>query len=400
MIEVVQHLRRILLREAGGSTDAELLDRFVTSREEAALESLVLRHGPMVWGVCRRILRRHHDAEDAFQATFLLLTRKAASISPRDMLGNWLHGVACRTALNCRALAARSGARESQASVLPEPQVQPDPMSELRAVIDEEVGRLPVNYRAVIVLCGLEDRTRTEAAEQLGIPEGTVASRLARAKTMLAKRLAPLGFAQATGAKKGVSLSAAAAAALLSEPVWSATVPPPLAASTVKAGLAFAAGQSATSCGVSAAVVSLVGEGLATTAAKKLALFAAIVLLTAVLGGGIAYFAAGPDGGAPRVAKNTPVEAKAPADRRDGAVAQDKKPARGIDPVIVAAYEKLGAVYGGWIESRVGYPGGVKVMWGGAAMQRIFGRMPASLACVIRPIHFFVTVCPFAGRSR
>ena len=346
MAEVVQHLRRMLLRKAGGSTDAQLLEKFITSREETALESLVLRHGPMVWGVCRRILRNHHDAEDAFQATFLVLIRKAASIAPRDMLGNWLHGVAHRTALNGRALAARRSVHEVQVPVLPEPEVQPDSTLELRAVIDDEVSRLPANYRSVLVLCELEGRTRSEAAEQLGVPEGTIASRLARAKSMLAKRLA----------RGGVSLSVAASATLLTGPAWSETLPPLLKASTVKAGLAFSAGQSLTSCGVSAAVVDLVKGGLAMVtmmAAKKLMLLAAFILFTATLGSGIVYLAAGSDGRVLRGTGGSPVGAPAEGQgqpgRRDGNAGPQTKPAKDNNSVPLKAFvlEDVQGLFGG-----------------------------------------------------
>src|SRR5205823_2412820 len=113
--KVVQHLRRaLLLRDGVGLTDGQLLERYITSREEAAFASLVQRHGAMVWGVCRRLLGNHHDAEDAFQATFLVLVRKATAIMPREMVGNWLYGVAHKTALKARATAAKRKERERQ----------------------------------------------------------------------------------------------------------------------------------------------------------------------------------------------------------------------------------------------------------------------------------------------
>src|SRR5436190_2239666 len=122
--EAVQHLRRaVLLRDGAGLTDGELLEGFVSRRDEAALAALVRRHGPMVWGVCRRILRNHHDAEDAFQATFLVLARKAGTVVPREMVANWLYGVACQTAMKARATAARRKGREKQVTHLPEPAV-------------------------------------------------------------------------------------------------------------------------------------------------------------------------------------------------------------------------------------------------------------------------------------
>src|SRR5262249_46317585 len=144
--DVLRQLRRAaLLRDGGGMTDGQLLERFVTRRDEAAFEALVRRHGPMVLGVCRRRLRNPHDAEAAFQATFLVLVRKAASISQRELLGNWLYGVAYRTALDARAAAARRRVREKQVSEMPEPQTaeHADVWRDLRRLLDQELNRLP-----------------------------------------------------------------------------------------------------------------------------------------------------------------------------------------------------------------------------------------------------------------
>ena len=124
MNKVIQHIHRIaLLQAADERTDGQLLESFVRRREAAALEALVRRHGPMVWGVCRRILHNHHDAEDAFQATFLVLVRKAATVRPRKMVGNWLYGVARQTALKARATRAKRQTRERQVMDMPEPAV-------------------------------------------------------------------------------------------------------------------------------------------------------------------------------------------------------------------------------------------------------------------------------------
>src|SRR5438105_100856 len=120
MGEVLQHLRRTLLRDGAKLTDGQLLEGFLSRREEPALAALVRRHGPMVWGVCRRVLANHHDAEDAFQATFLVLVRKAASIVPREMVANWLYGVAHQTAIKARATAAKRRTRERQVPHMPE----------------------------------------------------------------------------------------------------------------------------------------------------------------------------------------------------------------------------------------------------------------------------------------
>src|ERR1700687_4323517 len=118
--EVIHHLRRaLLLRDGAGMTDGQLLACFLTQRDDAAFAGLVGRHGPMVWGVCRRVLRNYHDAEDAFQATFLVLSRKATTIQPREMVANWLYGVACQTAMKARATVAKREGRERQVMQMP-----------------------------------------------------------------------------------------------------------------------------------------------------------------------------------------------------------------------------------------------------------------------------------------
>jgi len=234
--EVIQYLRRTLLPDAAEMTDGQLLSRFIDGRDEGAFAALVKRHGPMVWGVCRRLLANHHDAEDAFQATFLVLVRKAATVLPREMVANWLYGVACTTAHRANVAAAKARRRERQLVEMPEPAVaEPDLWADLRPLLDQELTRLPDHYRVVVVLCDLEVKTRREAARQLGLPEGTVASRLARARTLLAKRLA--GY--------GLGVSGGALAALLSQEVASARVTTSVVSSTIKVANPFAAGQAA-----------------------------------------------------------------------------------------------------------------------------------------------------------
>src|SRR5437667_7957237 len=150
----------------------------------------------MVWGVCHRVLQSQHDAEDAFQATFLVLLRKATTILPREMVGNWLYGVAHQTALKARATRAKLRAREKQVMEMPQPAAPEQQLwNDLQPILDEEMSRLPDKYRAVLVLCELQGKTGREAARQLGVPEGTVASRRARARTLLARRLARRGLA-------------------------------------------------------------------------------------------------------------------------------------------------------------------------------------------------------------
>src|SRR5262249_10136324 len=169
--EVLRHLRSAALRAEGTElTDAQLLESFLGRRDAAALEALVRRHGRMVWGTCRRILRDHHDAEDAFQATFLVLLRRAAAILPRELLGNWLFGVADQTAMKA---GAEGRGREAAQTTMPEPTVTARGRGgDLRALLAQELPRLPDRYRAVVVLCDLEGKSRKEAARQLGVPEG------------------------------------------------------------------------------------------------------------------------------------------------------------------------------------------------------------------------------------
>jgi RNA polymerase sigma factor (sigma-70 family) len=191
--EVIQHIRRVvLMRDDGGLTDGQLMDLFINRQEEAALAALIRRHGPMVWGVCSRILRNNHDAEDAFQSTFLVFVRKATSVVPKEMIGNWLYGVARQTALNARASAMRRRKIEWQVPDLPEA-LQVNEWRDILPYLDQEVSRLADKYRAVIVLCDLEGKSHREAARQLGLPEGTLATHLTRARKILAKRLARHG---------------------------------------------------------------------------------------------------------------------------------------------------------------------------------------------------------------
>jgi RNA polymerase sigma factor (sigma-70 family) len=274
MSEIIQHLRRaVVLPDGAGLTDGQLLEDYISRRDEAALAALVRRHAPMVWGVCRRVLRNYHDAEDAFQATFLVLVRRAASIASKELLANWLYGVAHQTALKARATAAKRCAREKQVTEMPEPAVaQQDHWRDLQPVLDEELSRLPDKYRAVIVLCDLGGKTRKEAARQLGVPEGTVASRLATARTMLAKRLA----------RHGLAVSGGALAAVVSQQAASACVPPSVVSSTIKAVTLVAAGQAAAAGVIPAKVAALTKGVLKAMLVSKLKIATPVLLLVAV----------------------------------------------------------------------------------------------------------------------
>jgi RNA polymerase sigma factor (sigma-70 family) len=191
------------LAETTAVSDAELLRRFQSRGDEAAFELLVWRHGPMVLGVCRRIVRDPHLAEDAFQATFLTLARKAGSIGVRDAIAGWLYTVAQRIALAARARRDREQTYMSAPMAdANEPSYWPTDKSadsEERELLRAEVDRLPQAFRTVIVMCCLEGRSRTEAAEQLGVPVGTVESRLVRARERLRRGLAARGLVMAVG---------------------------------------------------------------------------------------------------------------------------------------------------------------------------------------------------------
>jgi RNA polymerase sigma factor (sigma-70 family) len=183
--------------------------------------------------VCRRVLGHYHDAEDAFQATFLVLVRKADSIAAPALLANWLYGVAHQTALKARATAAKRRTRERQVTEMPERAATEQVFqNDLLPLLDQELSRLSDIYRAVIVLCDLEGKTRTEAARQLGVPEGTLAARLARGRAKLARRLARHGVAVPAGALAALLPSAASA---------SASAPPAVVSSTIQVATAFAA---------------------------------------------------------------------------------------------------------------------------------------------------------------
>jgi len=260
-------------------SDARLLERFVALRDAEAFAALVRRHGPLVWGVCRRGLRHEADAEDAFQATFLALARRASAIGRRDLLAGWLHGVACRTAARARAEAARRRAREARAPAAAA--VPPDEgvlWRDLRPVLDEEVRALPARYREAFVLCHLEGVTNREAARRLGCPEGTVVSRLAWARQRLRARLA----------RRGLAPTAGVLATALAQDMAPAAVPAPLAAAAARS--ATSAGTGPAAPGAVPAQVAALTEGVLKTMSlgkAKLAALFALVVLVAVSAGGV-----------------------------------------------------------------------------------------------------------------
>jgi RNA polymerase sigma factor (sigma-70 family) len=282
---VLDSLRRsAALQRVAALTDAELMRSYVAHRDEGAFETLVLRHGPMVLGVCRRLLANRQDAEDVFQATFLVLVRKAGAVKPREMVGNWLYGVAHHAALKVRANNAKRQTREKQVQTLLEPATVADGFwHDLEPLLDQELSRLPDKYRLPIVLCDLEGRTRSEAARQLGWPEGTVAGRLARGRSQLAKRLTRLGL----------PLSVGVFAAVLSQNATAAAVPAALVHATILAAN-----------GVMPASVAAVTKGVLNAMLyTKLKIVVAVVLALGVMGGGAVWLshAGGMQAGEPSV---------------------------------------------------------------------------------------------------
>jgi RNA polymerase sigma factor (sigma-70 family) len=225
---LLHHICRLVATPA--PADQELLQRFIEQRDGTAFAAVVERHGPMVLGVCRRILHHEQDAEDAFQATFLALARKAGSLRCRETVGNWLYRVASHVALKARTAAARRSAREARATAhAPAPNAVCEmTLREARELLDEELARLPERLRAPLVLCCLEGTTRDEAAGQLGWSLGTLKRRLVQARALLRSRLS----------RRGLTLSSAWLAVLLSPGSTTATVPAALAAAVVLAALA------------------------------------------------------------------------------------------------------------------------------------------------------------------
>lgn len=217
------------------ATDGDLLTCFIDQNDSAAFEALVRRHGPMILGVCQRLLRNDADAQDAVQATFLVLVRKAKSIRRRDGLACWLYGVAHNTALKARAMSRLRHAKERQAG---SSRFESGPIGRENALeqqltnLDLELRQLPLHYRSPIILCDLEGQTLQEAANALGCPFGTVASRLARGRALLAKRLS----------RHGVMFSVGSLVSALAANRASASLPCQVLSAIVHSGSAYAIG--------------------------------------------------------------------------------------------------------------------------------------------------------------
>jgi RNA polymerase sigma factor (sigma-70 family) len=272
---VLHQLRTIAsVRAYEERSDGELLTLFLAQREEAAFVALVKRHGPMVLQVCRRIQGNEQDAEDVFQATFLLLARKAGSISKPESLASWLHGVAHRLALEAKAQGTRrQGYERRAADMRSTSDDSDDTWHDLQETLDEALRQLPEKYRLPLLLCYLEGKTQEEAARRLGCPLGTVRSRLARGRERLKEVLK----------RQGVSLSAAALSAGLARSTASAAVPPLLVHATTRAALAYAGGKTAAAL-VSARTASLVEAGLKAMLTAKIEIATVVLLAVGTLG--------------------------------------------------------------------------------------------------------------------
>jgi RNA polymerase sigma factor (sigma-70 family) len=330
---VLRYIRPLAGAEGSGDRrDAELLAEFVTRRDEGAFAVLLERHGPLVLGVCRQTLGDAHDAEDAFQATFLVLARRAASIRQHESLAAWLHRVAVNVSRTARLMNTRRRAHERKAVVMvaATPAVD-ETVCDWQPILHEEVDRLPEKYRVPVMLCYLEGKTHDQAAQQLGWPLGTVKGRLARARDLLRMRLE----------RRGLALPAAGLAAVLAESASAAAVPPRLLALTLRAAVTFAAGGAGAGSASSAAALALAKATLQTTLATKLLSVAALLLAV-----GLTAFALAPG----RQAESPfGSHAKAPEAERNVKPDQPKAPVRAVadlhgDPLPPGALARLGTV--------------------------------------------------------
>jgi RNA polymerase sigma factor (sigma-70 family) len=276
---VLRHIRKLALAPGTSAlTDKQLLERFAVHQAEDAFAALMQRHGQLVWSVCRRVLRHDHDAEDAFQATFLVLARNAASIRKQEALASWLYGTAYRIALRARRDAAIRRAHESRGKTMPKELPFPETvLREALAVLDEEVQHLSPRQRAAFVLCSLEGKSLAEAAQQLGWKQGTVSGTLARARQQLEQRLT----------RRGVTLSAVLSAVVLGRQASSAALPAGLAHSTTQAALLFAAGKTA-AVTLASPVAAALAEGVTKTMfLTKLKIATVLLLAVGVAAAGL-----------------------------------------------------------------------------------------------------------------
>jgi RNA polymerase sigma factor (sigma-70 family) len=274
---ISDNLRAPLLRQdVANLTDGDLVERFLAERDESAFAALIHRHGPMVLGVCRRILRNDADAEDAFQSTFLVLVRKAGSIRPRSMVGNWLYGVAHNTALKARSMNTKRLEKEREAAARPQSEWAGPTWLRLQPLLDQELNALPDKYRAAIVLCDLEGKPLKDVARQLGCPIGTIGTRVARGRVLLGRRLS----------RHGLVLSTSALALLLSQNVATASVPAALVTSTTKAAAAYMTGSATISGVIPTTVANLTLAVLKSMLVDRIKIALAVFLMCSLIAAG------------------------------------------------------------------------------------------------------------------
>jgi RNA polymerase sigma factor (sigma-70 family) len=300
--------RNLLAGDLLAASDAELVGRFVERRDEAAFTALVRRYGTVVLGVCRRVLRHEQDAEDAFQATFLVFARDAANVRRAGAVGNWLYGVAHNVARKAKTTRHRREVKEREAAARPRPATPADAWDDLREILDGELHALPAKYRTPIVLCDLRGLTTNEAAAEVGCPPKTLGTRLSRGRSLLARRLT----------RRGVALPASALTAALAQ-VGPASASPVLVEATVRAALGFPAGTAV----VSSPIVALT-HGVSNVATLKTFKYAALVAC-----GGVALI--GLSAGAIHAVQAAhPAATARPA---DPAAPQSNAPARSENPL-------------------------------------------------------------------
>jgi len=315
----LRHLRHLVgVRLQDATSDCQLLKRFADEHHEASFAALVERHGRLVLGVCRRVLGNEQDAEDAFQATFLVLARKAGSVRWQDSIGNWLYGVARRIALKARAARDRRRRHERVMSTDPAQDTaqdalacseaaDKDPLTEATRrdacrVLDEELGCLPRRYQALLILCYFEGKTHEEAARQLGWPTGSMSRHIARGRELLRERLL----------RRDVTLSTAALGIVLAGEVQASLVPRALLDSIIKPALLFVERPTAVAGMLSSPVISLAEGMLQTMMFSKLKIGLAMLLTIGLLGAGVAGgFLPGDEAGrTPTTQKKAAVESK------------------------------------------------------------------------------------------
>jgi RNA polymerase sigma factor (sigma-70 family) len=318
---VIRVVRAVAGTDDGTSADGLLLRRFITNRDESAFAALVERHGAMVFGVCRRVLNNISDAEDAYQAAFVVLACKARAISRPELLGSWLYRVAFRAALRARAEASRR--REHplpSADIAVAPPIPDADWADLRPVLDEEIERLPQKYRLPVVLCYLEGHSNDEAARRLGCPLGTIASRLATARERLRGRLM----------RRGITLSSSLLASVLAVDALSATVPGTVCEAAITSALAFTSGAALSGAAATSSILLAKGVLRSMLLSRIRTVFIVLAILGLVgIGGG--YLATQPGADArpqdrpPALAAGDDVGAKRVAEllklRRDAAEA-------------------------------------------------------------------------------